>query len=100
MRRIILLLTLVAIAAATAAAATGSSDKQPPSKAGTSPGSKASEAPPPEKATPLVASVLAAPQPVLGADNRVHLAYELFVTNASSSMIKVEKVKTLEAGAP
>jgi hypothetical protein len=109
MRRIVLLLTVVAIAASTGAAATGCSDKQPPSKAETSPGSsqrssvatsKAVEAPPPEKETPLVASVLAAPHPVLGADNQVHLAYELFATNASSSVIKVEKVETLDAGAP
>jgi hypothetical protein len=48
--------------------------------------------------TPLVASVLALPQPVLGADDRIHLPYELLVTNMSPSMMQIDAVDTLDVG--
>ncbi|MEO7602346.1 MAG: M23 family metallopeptidase [Sphingomicrobium sp.] len=40
---------------------------------------------------------LAAPHPVLGADDRVHLAYELAVTNASAMFVNVDKVEAVDA---
>jgi murein DD-endopeptidase MepM/ murein hydrolase activator NlpD len=48
--------------------------------------------------TPLVASALAVPQPVLGADDRVHLPYELLVMNVSPSMMQIDAVDTLDVG--
>jgi Peptidase family M23 len=53
---------------------------------------------PPEVITPLVANPLSSPHPVVGSDRRVHLAYELFVTNPTQSVMKLEKLETLGAG--
>lgn len=47
--------------------------------------------------TPLVATPLSSPHPVLGADGHVHLVYELFVTNPTSSVMRLEKLETLDA---
>ncbi len=52
---------------------------------------------PPEVITPLVAVPLSPPHPVLGADDRVHLVYELFVTNPTSSVMRLQKLQTLDA---
>lgn len=52
---------------------------------------------PPQVWTSLVATPLASPQPVLGADGRVHLVYELIVMNASSSVITLDRLETLDA---
>ncbi len=46
--------------------------------------------------TPLVASVFAMPQPVLGADDRIHLPYELLVINVSASTMQIDSVDTLD----
>ena len=42
-----------------------------------------------EQFTPVVVSALAAPIPVLGTDERIHLAYELQLTNGSPSKVKI-----------
>jgi hypothetical protein len=47
--------------------------------------------------TGLVASVLAAPRPVLEADGRQHLVYELQLTNPLEVAITIDKVATLDA---
>lgn len=47
--------------------------------------------------TPLAASVLTAPTPVLGTDGVFHLAYELLLTNATPASIKVETVEVRDA---
>ncbi len=39
---------------------------------------------------------LAQPHPVLLADNRVHLAYELALTNASAMLVTIDKVEALD----
>jgi hypothetical protein len=49
----------------------------------------------PDMFTTLVASVLAPPQPVLGDDDRIHIVYELFVTNTTASVIKLGAVEIL-----
>ncbi len=49
----------------------------------------------PDAFTPLVASVLAPPRPVLGADAQVHLVYELFVINPTTSVMRLAAVETL-----
>src|SRR5262245_29057262 len=48
--------------------------------------------------TPLVATVLAPPQPVLAADDRIHLVYELFLTNATPAPLLLTAVETLDPG--
>ncbi|MEO7654271.1 MAG: M23 family metallopeptidase [Sphingomicrobium sp.] len=44
----------------------------------------------------IVVRTLAQPHPVLGADNRVHLAYELALTNASAMLVNIDKVEALD----
>ena len=48
------------------------------------------------QSTPAVAQVLAVPYAVLGADNRLHLPYELFVTNASPATMRFDSVEVLD----
>jgi Peptidase family M23 len=47
--------------------------------------------------SPLVATSIAPPNPVLGADDRVHLAYELVLINMAPGEIDLKKVETLDA---
>jgi hypothetical protein len=51
----------------------------------------------PAVATPMLGRVLAAPIPVPATDGKVHLAYELYLTNAMGQEISVESV-TVRAG--
>src|ERR1700722_5157588 len=48
--------------------------------------------------TPLLLSVQDAPVPFMGSDGRVHLVYELVMTNFSSADIAVEKVEVVGDG--
>lgn len=52
-----------------------------------------------EKMTPLLLFVQNAPIPFMGSDGREHLVYELWMTNASSAEIAVQKVEVLGDGA-
>jgi len=52
----------------------------------------------PDKMTPLLLDMQDAPAPFMGSDGRVHLVYELWVTNFSSADIVVEKVEVLGDG--
>jgi hypothetical protein len=47
--------------------------------------------------TPLVATPLTSPNPVLGSDGKTHLAYEIVLMNMAPSNVTVEKVETLDA---
>jgi hypothetical protein len=47
--------------------------------------------------SPLVATPIAPPNPVLGADDKVHLAYELVLINMAPGEIDLKKVETLDA---
>ena len=46
--------------------------------------------------TPLVVSTFARPHPVLGTDNRIHLAYELQLTNIAATTLTIERVQVLD----
>lgn len=48
--------------------------------------------------TPMLGRVLAAPVPVPGTDGKVHLAYELYLTNAMDQEITVESVTVNRVG--
>ncbi len=50
---------------------------------------------PPDQLTPLVGSVTAEPRPVLGADDRVHLVYELVLTNMFAAPATLDAVEVL-----
>ena len=68
---------------------------------GAAAGPKGAQPPPPPPAqadvvTPLVASPLAAPHPVLGADGRRHLVYELQLINPFPAALTVDKVQTVD----
>src|SRR5271163_2776466 len=71
-----ILLTLVALVVDTSA---GSADLQ-------------------ENLTPLLLAVHDAPVPFVGTDGRVHLVYELWITNYSSADAAVEKVEAVGDG--
>jgi hypothetical protein len=51
-----------------------------------------------EKMTPVLLAVQDAPVPFMGSDGRVHLVYELWMTNFSSGDVAVEKVEVLGDG--
>src|ERR1700758_1461321 len=53
----------------------------------------------PEHLTPLLLSVPDPPVPFIGSDQRVHLVYELWVTNFSSGDATIETDETLGDGA-
>jgi hypothetical protein len=48
--------------------------------------------------TPLAISVIAPPQPVRGADGRVHLEYELVLFNQTPSAVTIAAVEALDSG--
>jgi len=50
-----------------------------------------------EVVTPLVATPIASPNPVLGADDKVHLAYEMVLLNMAPGDIGLKKIETLDA---
>src|SRR5580704_15682268 len=52
-----------------------------------------------ENMTPLLLAVHDAPVPFMGSDGRIHLVYELWMTNFSSADIAVQKVEVLGDGA-
>ena len=52
-----------------------------------------------EDMTPLLVSVADPPAPFIGSDGRVHLAYELWITNFSSGDVNIENVEVLGDGA-
>jgi hypothetical protein len=47
--------------------------------------------------SPLAVTPIASPNPVLGADNRMHLAYEIVLMNIGSTEIDIEKIEALNA---
>jgi hypothetical protein len=51
--------------------------------------------PPLDQLTPLVGHVIAEPRPVLGADNRIHLVYELLLTNMFDAPATLDAVEVL-----
>jgi hypothetical protein len=49
--------------------------------------------------SPLAFAPLAQPDPVLGSDDKVHLAYEMQVLNASSASVAITSIETLDPAA-
>jgi hypothetical protein len=47
--------------------------------------------------TPLVATPIASPNPVLGSDDKTHLAYEIVLMNMAPSTVGIDKIETLDA---
>jgi hypothetical protein len=47
--------------------------------------------------SPLVATPIAAPNPVLGADDKTHLVYEIVLMNIGSTAVGLDKIETLDA---
>jgi hypothetical protein len=47
--------------------------------------------------TPLVTMPLAEPNPALGADDKIHLAYEFALMNMAPGVVTIEKIETLDA---
>jgi len=55
------------------------------------------ESPAPEIVSPLVATPIAPPNPVLGADARRHLVYEIVLMDIGGSAIALKKIEVLDA---
>src|SRR5438094_3452118 len=55
------------------------------------------ESPVPEIVSPLVATPIAPPHPVLGADARRHLVYEIVLMDIGGSAIALKKIEVLDA---
>src|SRR5205823_5128966 len=53
----------------------------------------------PDILAPLAVRVLNAPHPVLGADGRIHLAYEVSLVNQSPLLVTIDKVNVLHDNA-
>ena len=51
----------------------------------------------PAEVTPVLASVTTEPVPVAGTDGKVYLAYELYLTNITSTPVTVDSVQALDA---
>lgn len=60
-------------------------------------GASTAEAAPP-KLTPLTASVLATPQPVVGTDHRRHVLYEVLLRNTDQTRLDVQSLAVRAAG--
>src|SRR5436305_9388321 len=54
------------------------------------------ESPVPEIVSPLVATPIAPPHPVLGADARRHLVYEIVLMDIGGSAIAIEKIEVID----
>ncbi len=54
----------------------------------------------PAAVTPVVGSVIAVPMPVTGTDGKIHLAYELLLTNAISQEVTLTSVAAMAGGKP
>ena len=52
---------------------------------------------PREEDTFLVATPLSSPHPVLGADDRTHVVYELFVFNPTRSVMRLKELQIIDA---
>ena len=52
---------------------------------------------PEDVVSPLVVMPLTSPNPVLGADDKLHLAYEIVLVNMAPGDIGLKKVETLDA---
>lgn len=50
-----------------------------------------------EVVTPLVATPLTSPNPVLGSDDKTHLAYEIVLMSMAASPVGIDKIETLDA---
>ena len=48
--------------------------------------------------TPLTATILTTPTPVLGTDGKTHLAYELVLTNPSPATVQLGELQVIDAG--
>jgi hypothetical protein len=55
------------------------------------------EPPTPEIVSPLVATPIAPPNPVIGADGRSHLVYEIVLMDIGGSAIALKKIEALDA---
>lgn len=78
------------------AQSTSSSSAEAPPSGAASSGTSAAEAP--AQATPVLASVLAAPIPVPASDGKVHLAYELQLINPLSDDVTVTSLSVKSGG--
>ena len=47
--------------------------------------------------TPITASTLTVPEPVNGSDGRIHLTYELLLTNVTALPVRISQVEVLDA---
>ena len=94
--------TAASATAASTSAGETTTESATPSRSSTSTTSTASSSSTssttaPAQLTPVLAEVTTEPVPVTGTDGKVYLAYELYLTNITSTPVTVESVQALDA---
>ncbi|WP_420120342.1 M23 family metallopeptidase [Nakamurella sp.] len=84
-------------AGGSASAPSSASSSAPPSASSSAPDGTGS-GPAAEVLTPVLGAVDDSPAPVTGTDGRVYLAYELYLTNATSTPVTIDSVAVRPAG--
>lgn len=69
-----------------------------PRPSGSAEATGAASGPTAEVLTPVLGAVSDSPAPVTGTDGRVYLAYELYLTNATSTPVTIDTVRVVRAG--
>jgi hypothetical protein len=95
MRTIAAVLGVVALIAACSPSETPSPTTASPTTSSTA-AAAPTQGPEPSVATPLVANVIAAPVPVPATDGKIHLAYELQLTNVLTQVVTLTSVTVLD----
>ncbi len=84
-------------ATSTAASASAATPSSSPAASGSATSAAVPTSSGPAEVTPVLGSVSTEPVPVVGADGATYLAYELYLTNATSSPVTVDSVQAQDA---
>lgn len=91
-------LSLILAAVATLVGCTVGPAANPAPTATSAPPASSSEGLDPDTTfTPVIASMLTTPRPVMGTDERLHLAYEFLLTNATSAPFELEGIEVVDS---
>ena len=95
-RTTVAILGAVTVLAACSPSTESPATETPPTTTSSSAGAGPIRGPEPSVATPVVASVIAAPIPVPATDGKTHLAYEVEVTNVLSQDVTLTSLTVLD----
>jgi murein DD-endopeptidase MepM/ murein hydrolase activator NlpD len=95
-RRLVAIVALVALSTGVLGATAAFPQPTPEIAAGDQPAAGGATNAATGQLTPLVVSTFARPHPVVGTDDRIHLAYELQLTNIAPTTLTIERVQVLD----